>query len=193
MLGLATLNAGDAHADTLTTTAYLSITANHGGNAALGSVRMEAWIIQLRSVFDNKVYGTVGRVRITDLGGNVQAIQINRNALGVLTGPAIFGQINDLDVHKDTSGCSIGTNPNCYIQNDTNDQTGDNWWGATNGSYGDPPIGNALVVADSVSVRWADGQLGTYNVGSQAAYTYHCGAEGNGLGNCGSEYETTAV
>jgi hypothetical protein len=45
------VGAAPAHADSVTTVGYYTDNLDHGGNAALGRVKFEAWIIQLRNAF----------------------------------------------------------------------------------------------------------------------------------------------
>jgi hypothetical protein len=175
-LAAALIGASPASAAHTTTAGVFCTQANHGGNPLLGSVELCGWIRQIRDDTTNQVRGTVGYFQATDQGGNVQAIQINRVAEGVSGGPAFSGQVNETPTHADVSGCV-----NCSV---TMKSATSGLWANTVGVYDN--IGGGVVAPANVSIRWADGQLGTYNVGSNISFTYRCAGDPDSLQDCGS-------
>lgn len=184
VLGLGVVGQGVAHADTLTTAGYYTAYLDHLGNQANGRVKFEAWIVQLRDS-SGVVYGTVGRTRATDITGGVTAIQVNRSATKARSAGDVSIQRDDTPVHQDTPGTQI------YVQADSNDSIGDgaHWWATT---LGDPSAAGILGYDSNISVRWADGTLGTYALGSADVFYYRC-SNASTLGACSSAYQIQGV
>jgi hypothetical protein len=167
---------GVASAAYTTNAATQCVQANHGGNAANGTAAVCGWIKQIRDSNTGQVRGTVAVISVQDQGGNVDAVQVNRAANGIVGGPAFSGQVNETDVHVDTSGCtycgatSVSDTCNC--------------WANTVGVFdGD---GGMIHAVGSVSIRWHDGQLSTVSAGSFNSATYRCAGLPSPLIDCGS-------
>lgn len=174
--GLAIFQASPASAAYTTNAATLCVQLNHGGNSANGTVAACGWIRQIRDSNTGQVRGTVGVLSAEDQGGGVDAIQINSDHEGVYGGPAFSGQVNDNEVHSDTSGCTF-CGPT--MKSDTSDL-----WANTVGVF--DSIGGGVWARGTVSVRWGDGQLGTYDIQSNISYTYRCAGSSTSLYDCGS-------
>jgi hypothetical protein len=169
------VNMGIAQAAYTTTAAVKCVQANHGGNAANGTVALCGWIKQIRDSNTNQVRGTVAVISAQDQGGNVQAVQVNM-AADMYSGGAFSGQNNRTPVHADVSGCV-----NCGA---TSVSATSNGWANTVGVFdGD---GGSISAAGNVSIRWADGQLSTLNVFSNLSVTYRCAGLPSPLIDCGS-------
>lgn len=166
---------GTASAAYTTNAATRCVQANHGGNAALGTVAVCGWIKQIRDSNTGQVRGTVGVISAQDQGGNVQAVQVNFVG-DVYSGGTFSGQDNRTPVHADTSGCV-----NCGATS-TSDES--NLWANTVGVFDND--GGSIQAAGSVSIRWADGQLSTVSAFSNLSKTYRCAGLPSPLIDCGS-------
>lgn len=174
-VGLGVVTQGVASAAYTTTAATKCIQANHGGNAANGTVALCGWIRQIRDSNTNQVRGTVAVISGTDQGGNVQAIQVNFSG-DVYSGGTFSGQNDRTPVHRDVSGCV-----NCGVSSTSATSGG---WANTVGVFdGD---GGSIQAAGTVSIRWADGQLSTLSVFSNSSVTYRCSGLPSPLIDCGS-------
>jgi hypothetical protein len=176
LTGLAIFQASPASAAYTTNAATLCVQANHGGDPALGTAAVCGWIKQIRDSNTGQVRGTVAVISVQDQGGNVDAVQVNRSANGVVNGPAFSGQVDEADVHVDTSGCtfcgatSVSSTCNCWA----------NSVGVFDGD------GGQIHAVGSVSIRWHDGQLSTVSAGSFDTGTYRCAGLPSPLIDCGS-------
>lgn len=137
------LPASNAWADAAATVGVNQIEYCHGGNCALGDALAYAQIRQWRCGTSNaSVCGTEAQCGISKIS-NVTRVQVDRTALGVVNGPALW--VDDTDHNSGTNDFILNTQPSYgHWMNTLHLSTSNNF---------------NIRVACQFSIRWTDGTL----------------------------------